>query len=244
MLKIKYVGKTDKGLKRQTNEDIYHVETKRNVCLIADGMGGNASGNLASQIFLDATLDVLKKGELSGLSDARELIKEAYLSANERIRETVRRHPSNYGMGCTAELAVFSDNCLVLGHVGDSRTYLLRGNRLRQLTHDHSVVQSMIDQGLITEADAKNNVHRHKILKAVGLEENVEIDLITGKVRPGDIFLICSDGVTDMIDRETIASILGGGGRLSAKGSHLLKAIYQEGALDNISFVLAQIVGI
>lgn len=243
-MKIKYFGKTDKGLKRLTNEDIYHIESKRNVCLIADGMGGNASGELASQIFRDTTLEVLKGADLSGRKGARELIKEAYLSANESIRERVRRHPSNYGMGCTAELAVYSDDKLLLGHIGDSRTYLLRGNRLRQLTHDHSVVQSMIDQGLISEADAKNNVHRHKILKAVGLEENVEIDLITGTVRPGDIFLICSDGVTDMVDNATIASILGGDGRLSAKGSHLLKAIYQEGALDNISFVLAQIVGI
>jgi protein phosphatase len=145
-------------------------------------------------------------------------------------------------MGCTAELMAFCNDRFVLAHVGDSRTYLLRNAQLRQLTRDHSVVQDQIDRGVISPAEAKNHLLRGVILQAVGVKEKIDVDLIRGKALPGDLFLLCSDGLTDMVDDPLIQEALSLNGTTREKADKLIALAKSAGGHDNITVVLSEVV--
>jgi protein phosphatase len=143
-------------------------------------------------------------------------------------------------MGCTAELVAFSPDGFVIGHMGDSRTYLYRDGLLRQLTKDHSFVQEQIDQGVISPEQARSHKMRNVILRAVGVRPSLELDTICGKVLPKDLFLLCSDGLTDMVEDVEILKILEQNGHLSDKALQLIELAKEAGGKDNITVVLAQ----
>jgi protein phosphatase len=145
-------------------------------------------------------------------------------------------------MGCTAELVAFYKDSFVVGHVGDSRTYLLRNGQLKQLTEDHSVVQDQINRGIISPAQAKNHPLRNVILQAVGVKETIEVDVMTGKALAGDLFLLCSDGLTDMVDDTSIQETLSVTGAVPAKTNNLIELAKSAGGHDNITVVLSQVV--
>jgi protein phosphatase len=143
-------------------------------------------------------------------------------------------------MGCTAELIAFDNQNFVLGHVGDSRTYLYRQERLKQLTHDHSLIQNQIDQGLISPVEARRHSLRNVILRAVGAEEILAIDLVRGKSLPGDLFLLCSDGLTDLVDDDSIQKILLTPLKLPQKVEGLIEIAKSSGGFDNITVILCE----
>jgi protein phosphatase len=147
-------------------------------------------------------------------------------------------------MGCTAELLLFTRHSFVLGHMGDSRTYRLRRGNLKQITTDHSLVQEQLDQGMITKEEALHHAYKNVILRAVGIKKNPALDLLSGKIFPEDLFLLCSDGLSDMVDNGMIQKILASSTGLGEKGEALVQQANANGGKDNISVVLARVLSV
>ncbi len=243
MAKIALSGRTDVGLKRTNNEDTFVVRPELDFCLVADGMGGAAAGELASRFFAEAALEVFSESDAASVQDLPGRVQKAFSLANKRILEHVKEKPKHEGMGCTAELMAFFDGGFVLGHMGDSRTYRFRNGELKQLTHDHSLVQNMVDQGLISSDEARTHSHRNVILRAVGIEKNLSLDLIKGKTQPGDLYLLCSDGLTDMVEDILIREVLTSDISLPQKVEGFIELAKLAGGADNVTVVLSHVLG-
>lgn len=233
-------GITDPGLVRPNNEDALLVWPERRVFAVADGMGGQAAGELASQFFIQTVKRVFRDFFSSNLEEVTEAVKKAFLEANREILDHVRENPAREGMGCTAELLAFADMEFCLGHIGDSRTYLFRAGRLHRLTRDHSLVQEQLEAGILTEEEARRHPMRNVILRALGVKEDLALDLIRGRVQRGDLFLLCSDGLTDMIPEELVSECLGRSFNLKEIGLSLVEEAKRAGGRDNITVVLAK----
>ncbi len=236
-----FFGKSDVGLKRTRNEDTFVVSPEFGFCLAADGMGGAAAGELASRIFAETTTTIFSGSNGRSEKETLALVKKSFVVANQRILDHTEQNIEHKGMGCTAELVAFANRGYVLGHIGDSRTYRLREGRLQQLTRDHSFVQDQINQGLITPKQAKQHHLRNVILRAVGVTENLAPDLLKGKTLPGDLFLLCSDGLTDMVDDALIQKVLSSASPLLQKVNELIEAANSAGGSDNVTVVLSEI---
>jgi protein phosphatase len=238
---IRAWGATETGKKRRTNQDSFFINAPRRLMAVADGMGGAAAGELASRLFVD-TLKGIQEGELStSARDAGQLVQRIFRQANRKIREHIRSNPDHEGMGCTAEVLFLYPGGFLVGHVGDSRTYRYRQGGLTQLSTDHSFIQEQLHQGVITREEARNHRMRHVILRAVGTEDEVQVDLIQGLHVDGDIYLLCSDGLTDMVEDRTIQEVLQRQASLEHKGRCLMDKALSEGGLDNITLVLAEV---
>jgi serine/threonine protein phosphatase PrpC len=242
MTEIRFSGRTDAGIRRLDNEDAYILVPGLNLCALADGMGGAAAGELASKIFVDAVRELFSEVQQRSEQGSVELVEQTFRVANERIVNHARQNPEHKGLGCTAELLAFFDQGYVLGHVGDSRSYLFRQGGLKRLTNDHSVVQLQIDQGLITPAEARKHPLRNVILRAVGTSEVLAVDLIRGKTLPGDLFLLCSDGLTDMVEEHVFQQVLAADLALSHKADKLVELANSAGGHDNVTVVLGEVV--
>ncbi len=182
-------GKTDPGLRRLNNEDTILVDEKQGFCLVADGIGGNACGEVASRLFSQAAEDAF-----SGIPYQEnmryQILKNVFADANETIFNYAQSHPGCDGMGCTAEMLVLNDDRFMLGHIGDSRTYRLRDGEIKQLTMDHTLVKQQLDQGLITQEEAKHHSFKNVILRAVGIQQNPSLDVLRGNVYPAICFIV------------------------------------------------------
>lgn len=238
---IKYVGKSDVGLVRSNNEDALLINEELGIAAVADGMGGAAAGELASSLFVKAVLDVISVKSPPSQENASHLSRQAVQLANRRIIAHTVENPADRGMGCTGELLVFFDHGFSLAHVGDSRTYLLRKQELKLLTRDHSFVQELISRGEMTVAEARAHPMRHVILRSVGQDGELEVDIIEGDIVPGDLFLLCSDGLTDMLDDSSIGEILRMPLRLNEKAQKLVDAAKNAGGRDNITVALCEV---
>ncbi len=236
-----FIGKTDTGLRRPNNEDIFLVSPEFDFCLAADGMGGAAAGEVASEIFARTAQDIFSINPNRSEKDTLYRVQKAYVAANERILEHVSAHPDHKGMGCTAELLAFYEQNFFLGHIGDSRTYRLRDGMLEQLTEDHTLVQQQFQEGLISQDEIRNHPMRHVIFRAVGIKEEMTIDLLKGKTRPDDLFLLCSDGLSDMLEDQQIHEILCADTDIEHKTENLIESAKAAGGLDNITVVLVAI---
>jgi protein phosphatase len=241
MLKINSAAKTDIGMKRSSNEDAFLASPDLGLYAVADGMGGAAAGEVASRIFVDSALEVFSRVSRQSEQEMYVLIQEAFRLGNERMIGHVTSNPLDRGMGCTAELIAFYGDNYMVGHVGDSRTYLLREQNLRQVTKDHSLVQDQLDKGLITPEEAKRHNFRNIVLRAVGTDPTVSLDLIKGKCQPGDIFLLCSDGLTDLVEDSLIREILSSLSGIMDKADQLVKSANTAGGNDNITVLLCEI---
>lgn len=242
MVMLRAYGKSDPGLKRANNEDAFLVRPELGLFAVADGMGGAAAGEVASQIFMDTALEVFSSHSNQPEQEKFHWVQEVFRQANERILQYASENPHHQGLGCTAELITFYDQNYVLGHVGDSRAYLFRRGQLKQLTRDHSFLQEQIDQGLLSPEEAKNHSMRHVILRAVGIEDTLALDLLRGKAFAGDLFLLCSDGLTDMVEDSEIHNILLSSLRLDQKGDALIEIAKSAGGKDNITVVLCEVI--
>jgi protein phosphatase len=235
---------SDLGLKRSNNEDAFIALPEIGLCLVADGMGGASAGELASRIFAETASEIFSKGGLQVEQEVVDVVQNAFQLANERILNYARENPDHRGMGCTAEILTFYHENIVVGHVGDSRTYVFRKDALKQLTKDHSLIQNQMDQGLITPIEARRHPLRHVILRVVGVQESLAVDIIRGKALSGDLFLLCSDGLTDMVDDTTIQAVLSSSLGLPQKGEKLVALANAAGGYDNITVTLCEIVSI
>lgn len=233
-------GATDVGLSRSNNEDAFLVLPQSGIFAVADGMGGAAAGEVASAIFVQAVGEVLGRSQPASADSVSVLVHEAFKLAYERMIEEVGAHPNHHGMGCTAELLVFSGDRYVLGHVGDSRTYLFREGELRQITRDHSLVQQLVDQGHITKVEARKHALKNVVLNALGADSELSLDLIRGRVFPNDLFLLCSDGLTDLLEDEQIGRVLRSARTLPEKVKQLIEGAISAGGRDNVTAVLCQ----
>jgi len=241
MLKVQSFGQTDTGLKRSNNEDSFLCHPDLALWAVADGMGGAASGEVASRIFVDTAFEVFSGIEATAAKEDSLIVQEIFRIANERIFLSAKNNRQYHGMGCTAELLAFSGEDYLVGHVGDSRTYLFRDGDLKQLTRDHSLVQDQLDRGLITVEEAKNHALRNVILRAVGVEEALAVDFIRGGSFPGDFFLLCSDGLFTMVADSTIRDVLSLPLSLSQKTEKLIQHAKSAGGYDNITVVLCEV---
>lgn len=244
MISLHSAGATNVGLRRDNNEDSYLIIPQASVLALADGMGGAAAGEVASQYFVDMVRIAFFELTLPPGDAVPDLIQHVFEVANERILEHIIQHPDDEGMGCTADLLVFDGARYVIGHVGDSRVYLLRDERLQQLTKDHSLVQSQVDKGMLTPEEAKHHPGKNILLRAVGTDRSVACDIVQGAVLGSDIFLLCSDGLTDMVDDAGIKIMLASSESLEQKVERLISAALEAGGKDNVTVILSEVEGV
>jgi protein phosphatase len=241
MPRRKFAGKTDIGLKRKNNEDTFFISPDQHFCLAADGVGGTAAGGLASKIFAESVIETFAGNSDRSGKEIKHRVQKAFRLANENILKHVTQNPDHKGMGCTAELLAFSDEGFIIGHIGDSRTYCLRNGQLEQLTQDHTLVQQQLEAGLIAREKIKQHPLRNVIFRSLGLTKEVELDLLKGKTCPEDLFLLCSDGLTDMVPDDQIHDILSSEIVIHRKAEELIETAKSVGGNDNITVVLAAV---
>ncbi|HEX3807872.1 MAG TPA: Stp1/IreP family PP2C-type Ser/Thr phosphatase [Gaiellaceae bacterium] len=231
-----FASATDPGRKRRQNEDTFVLRPP--IFAIADGMGGARAGEIASALAASAVSDA------SAQSGGEELVKRLVQEGNRRVHERASSDPSTSGMGTTMTLAIVEPNGdVTFGHVGDSRAYLLRDDRLEQLTDDHSLVAELVRRGELSERDAEVHPQRSVITRALGTDPDVDVDAFTITPQPGDLYLICSDGLSDMVPGETIEEVLRRyRSDLDDAARALVKAANRGGGDDNITAVLFEIV--
>jgi protein phosphatase len=241
-IRILSFGKSDVGLRRSNNEDAFHVEVAAGFFALADGMGGAASGEVASRIFVDAAREAFSGADVSPSAESTvERVRRIFQRANEQTLRLARENPRHRGMGCTAELLAFAGSSYVLGHVGDSRTYLFREGRLQRETRDHSLLQEQIDAGILSPGDTRSHSLKGLISRAVGVGDKLPVDLKVGGALPGDIFLLCSDGLTDLVADPAIQEVLSRPGELDRKVDALIGMAKTAGGHDNVTVILCQI---
>ena len=244
MTTIETAGVTDVGLRRSTNEDAFVIMPEQLVVAVADGMGGAAAGEVASSIFVSAVSEHFAASNAASEDVAYRLVQQVFSVANNRMIEHVTRNPHDSGMGCTAELLTFAGGRYIIGHVGDSRIYLYRNGELRQLTKDHSLVQMQLDEGMITAEAARVHPRKNIVLRAVGMEKDIPLDILRGNLLPGDLFLLCSDGLSDMIEDAEMAAILFATFTLAQKAEQLVESAKKAGGKDNITVILSHVIHI
>lgn len=234
---------SDVGRVRKGNEDYFFADANeyRGLFMVADGMGGHAAGEVASQMAVEvvaADLEPLKDLESA---DALETVSTALRHANRAVYERSAMERDKLGMGTTASVLVLSDDRFIIGHLGDSRIYLLRDGELRQLTHDHSVVQEQIDAGLLTRDEARRHRQSNVITRCVGMGWDVEPDITDGEVKQGDVFLLASDGLTGMVEDWRLQQLLSSRVPPARMVDAMISEANARGGVDNITVVIVRV---
>ena len=242
-MQISVAARTDVGRIRAGNEDSLFADATRSrgLFIVADGMGGHAAGEVASEMAVTIIAQELAALETIEGPDARERLSAALRRANSAIYQRTISESDKQGMGTTASVLLLSDAGYLIGQVGDSRVYLLRENALRQLTKDHSYVQEQVDAGYLTPEQARYHPYSNVITRCVGAGENVEPDLYAGAIRAGDVFLVASDGLTGMVDDRRLLQILSSNAAPRRVVDALIAEANGRGGLDNITAILIQV---
>lgn len=230
--RVEALAATHAGLVRRVNEDSFCSRDDIGLWAVADGMGGHAHGDWASNAVVQALASVEPPAIFQ---DAIQHVADALHSANRRIWAEAQRREQQ--MGSTAVALLVQDGCFAVLWVGDSRAYLLRGGMLHPLTRDHSQVQEMVDRGLLSPDAARHHPRGHVLARAIGVGARLQVDVVTDEVEPGDLFLLCSDGLTGVLDDEAIAAILVRDGRRAALDA-LVAQTLAGGAPDNMTAML------
>ena len=244
-MRLASIGATDVGRKRSHNEDSFLVMPESGLFCVADGLGGHSSGEVASRMAVEEIAAFFRATDSDPADGALEdRVAEAIRLANRSILARARAEPDLSGMGTTLVAGYFAeDGPLVVGHVGDSRAYLFRGGELRRLTEDHSLLQDFIRQSRPSAAQIDAFPHKNVIVRAVGMREEVEVDLSRVDVREGDVLLLCCDGLFGMVSDEQMAEILREeGGEILRANQRLVDAANDAGGADNVTSVLVQVV--
>jgi serine/threonine protein phosphatase PrpC len=226
--------KSDTGRQRRSNEDREFARAP--LFAVADGMGGARAGEVASKI----VVETLEEGLPDGGSN-EERLAAAVREANARIHELAQSDADRAGMGTTLTAALVGEDAVSVAHVGDSRAYRFRDGELERLTTDHSLVGELVRRGRLTEEEAEEHPQKSVITRALGPEAAVEVDTRTYPARPGDVFLLCSDGLTGMVPEDRIAEILASAGSLREAGQALIREANENGGRDNITVVLIRL---
>jgi PPM family protein phosphatase len=242
---------TDPGMVRSHNEDSIGADPEIGLAILADGMGGYNAGEVASGIAVAMLTTEMKQAleshephaiDGSGEPLAEKFVRENSAKANAAIYQTAKSQPQYSGMGTTLVVALFFDNRMTVGHIGDSRLYRLRNEVFEQVTRDHSLLQEQIDSGMITKEQARYSQNKNLVTRAVGIDPEVETEIHTYNVEPGDIYLLCSDGLSDMVQDEDIHSTLSTlQSNLPLAAKQLVQLANDCGGRDNISVILVRI---
>lgn len=249
--KLEILGLSDVGLKRDHNEDSIGSDSALGLAVLADGMGGYKAGEVASAIAVNVVMDEMRNGlkehaageldEESGYTRGSLMMRAAISRANQTIFQTAQSQPQCQGMGTTLVAALFYDDRVTIAHVGDSRLYRLRDEQFEQITVDHSLLQELVDKGFYTPEEAKKSVQKNLVTRAMGIEETVKSDVQEEAVLPGDVYLMCSDGLSDLVEDSDIYLTLN---KYSANLEHAAQSLIQmanrNGGADNISVILAR----
>ena len=254
-MKLEYAGQTDVGRKRGHNEDTFSVEAEYNLYMVADGMGGHSAGEVASGMACDVVVDFYRDtaddADMTwpykmerGLSYEANRLAAGIKLANLRIHERAQSNPDQHGMGTTLVGVRFSEHGMIVGHVGDSRVYRLRNGALQQLTEDHSLLNDYIKMKDLTPAEIENFPHKNVIVRALGMKSTVQVDVETVSPQAGDVYLLCSDGLSGMITDDTIERVTRDSLQtgLSNTCAALISAANEAGGADNITVVLVHVI--
>jgi serine/threonine protein phosphatase PrpC len=236
-MELKAFGLSDVGLIRARNEDAYVIRLQDGIFAVADGMGGHVAGNVASRLAIEAVTNAQLPSDLNGLEDSlADLITEA----NGTLLEHASSNPECAGMGTTLTILAFSNGGAVCGHIGDSRLYQLRGHVLRQISRDHTWVQEEVDRGGLTPEEARDHPYANALTRALGIADTPQPDSFALDVRAGDTFLLCSDGLTKMLEDEEIAIIVNKAPSVDAACAKLIENANRAGGVDNTTVVLVR----
>jgi PPM family protein phosphatase len=251
--KLRCVGVTDTGKVRDHNEDTIAYDPEIGLMVLADGMGGYNAGEVASGIAVKTIVGLVREAveredwrihdPKAGLTRASIILRDAIVRANKIIFQTARTQPQCEGMGTTVVGALFFDNRVSIAHVGDSRMYRLRSNDLEQLTMDHSLLQELVDRGFYSAEEAQRAANKNYVTRALGVEPNVDVELQEHPVHKGDLYLICSDGLSDMVEDDDIhLTISTFGANLENATKQLIQLGNDNGGKDNISVLAAEVI--
>jgi PPM family protein phosphatase len=245
---LEIVSLTHPGMVRSHNEDSIAIEKELGLAVLADGMGGYNAGEVASGIAVAMICSEVKKALAKNKTEAlngnavETLIAEQSARANEAIYEAAQSQPRYSGMGTTLVVAFWHDNQITVGHIGDSRLYRLRAETLEPLTRDHSLLQEQIDSGMITKEQARFSQNKNLVTRAVGIDPEVEAEVHTYPVQTGDLYLLCSDGLNDMLPDEDIQLTLSSlQSNLPLAAEQLVQQANDNGGRDNVSVVLVRV---
>lgn len=235
---------TDPGLARENNEDAAAFDVETQLCILADGMGGYNAGEIASSMavaFIKSEMSrwLVQAGKNANTKEVRRAMEICVANANHSIYNAANSNPQYSGMGTTLVMAAFLGDRIMVGHIGDSRCYRLRGEQFQQITKDHSLLQEQMDAGLLTPEQALTSSNKNLVTRALGVEDTVMLEVNEFKVESGDTYLMCSDGLSDMVRDELISKIIMAEGDLQQKAQQLIAAANEAGGRDNISVVLA-----
>lgn len=250
-MKIEYFGMTDVGRKRDKNEDSLLVDGELGIFVVADGMGGHQGGEFASRIAVQTVSETMTQlardpeatiatDRLFDRSQPGERLRYAIRIASSKIYDEACQNPHLKGMGTTIVSLYIHEGRGFIAHAGDSRAYLLRQGQMKQVTSDHSLVAEQLRAGFITQAEIKNHKYKNIITRSVGFQEDVEVDLTTVALESGDRFLLCSDGLSNLVDESELQRVLAGSSPKNAC-RRLIEAANQKGGDDNITLVIVSI---
>ena len=249
---LEIASATHTGMVRSHNEDAISSDGEVGLAVLADGMGGYNAGEVASGIAVALITSEMRQAiaktslhsldQADGDLQAIRLLKGIVAKANTSIYQSASSQPQYAGMGTTLVVALFRDNRLSVAHIGDSRLYRLRDEKLEQITRDHSLLQEQIDSGMITREAARRSQNKNLVTRALGIEPEVEAEIHTYDVRPGDLYLLCSDGLNDMVEDEDIELTLNAmGSNLPLAANQLVQMANDNGGRDNVSVILIKI---
>ena len=252
MQALKIVSKTHPGMVRAHNEDSVSVDAAAGLVVLADGMGGYNAGEVASGIAISVTTTEIArrlkfesaaaKADKSAVDNAVTLLRNNIQKANSSIYHASQSQPQYAGMGTTIVAGLFYDNRVAVAHIGDSRMYRLRGEKLTTVTRDHSLLQEQIDSGLISVEDARFSKNKNLVTRAVGIDPSVEPEIHVYPVQIGDVYLLCSDGLNDMVEDADIESALYAmQANLPLAAEQLIQMANDNGGRDNVSVILVKI---
>jgi protein phosphatase len=250
--KIEHVALTDTGRVREHNEDAIGYDIDLGLFVLADGMGGYNAGEVASSMAVKTTVDLVQHTlprerradleEQTGLMYQSITLRDAVRRANKLIHQTARSQEECSGMGTTIVSCLLHDNRLSVAHVGDSRLYRVRRNRFEQLTQDHSLLQELVDRGVVEPGDAQRQLKRNYVTRALGVEPEIEVSISEVDAEVGDIFVLCSDGLSDMVEDEDIhLTISTFHTDLEMVGRQLIRLTNDNGGRDNVSVLMVRV---
>jgi len=242
-------GRSDTGRVRTQNEDKIDFDDQLGLVVLADGMGGYNGGEVASDIAvttiveeLKATIPRLKIGETdddTGYFYESLAARQSIIKANDKIYKASQNQPQYQGMGTTVVMGLFYNNHITVAHVGDSRMYRYRDQNLEQITVDHTLLQELVDRGFYSQQEANESMNKNLVTRALGIENSVAVDIHEDLVLPGDIYVLCSDGLSDMVDNDVIHSILKDSSKnLDQVADQLIARANENGGKDNVSVLL------
>jgi PPM family protein phosphatase len=250
--KFVHVEVTDVGKVRDHNEDAIGAQPDIGLWVLADGMGGYNAGEVASGIAVKTIIDLVTEACKREVRNAVEpetgymrqtiVLRDAIHRANKIINQTAQSQPQCEGMGTTLVAALFFDDRVSIAHVGDSRMYRLRGNKFEQITLDHSLLQELVDRGFYSQEEAQRSTNRNYVTRALGVESNVDVEVQEVDVQKGDYFLMCSDGLPDMVEDDDIhLTISTFNNDVRTIGEQLIKLTNDNGGRDNVSIILVRV---